>query len=90
MEPDRYVRRFDSKAERLVNPQGPAHVWGGQPVQQTGFILPYGHRGGYRQTFGSCGCGLGDDTDGKFSLSLIVLLGLGGLLAYTLLQAPKK
>jgi len=90
MGPDRYVRRFDNRMERLVNPQEPARVWGGKPVTHTGYILPYG-RGGYRHGFSGCGsCGLGAEGEqGVPFLAWVLLLGLGGTLVYTLLQATR-
>lgn len=88
----RYVRAFDSRAERLVNPQEPARIWGGKPVTQTGMILPSGH-GGYRSGYGGCGsCGsLGDEGEqGLPFMAWVLLLGGGAALAYTLLQSVKS
>jgi hypothetical protein len=91
MGPDRNVRRFENRTERLVNPQEPARVWGGKPVTHTGYILPYG-RGGYRHGFDGCGsCGMGAEPDqGLPFTALVLLLGMGGVLVYTLLQAPRS
>lgn len=90
MRPDRYVRRFDNRTERLVNPQEPARMWGGKPVTHTGFILPYG-RGGYRHSFSKyVASPMGDDVEqGMPFMAWVLLLGLGGALAYTLLQVPR-
>jgi hypothetical protein len=66
-------------------------MWGGKPVAHTGYILPYG-RGGYRQGFGGCGvCGGlgGEGEQGAPFTAWVLLLGMGGALAYALLQAPK-
>lgn len=83
-----YVRSFDSVAERMAAPQESARTRLGQPVTQTGMILPYG-RGGYRHSFGGCGCagsmGAVGDT-GMSSTMLVILLGGGALLAYTLFK----
>ena len=88
----RYTQAFDNRAERLVNPQGPAHVWGGKAVTHTGYILPYG-KGGYRHSFGGCGGGCGglgaEVEQGMPFMGWVLLLGLGGALAYSLLQAPR-
>ena len=86
----RYVRAFDNRAERLINPQKPVRVWNGKPVTQTGPILPYG-RGGYRQGFGCSSCGsLGAEGDqGLPFIAWVLLLGGGAVLAYTLLQSVR-
>ena len=86
MNSGRYTRSFDNRVERLADPQGPARTWLGKPEVQTGFILPYG-KGGYRHSFSGCGCGMGAVGDaGLSSTMLVILLGGGALLAYTLLK----
>lgn len=85
MNSGRYTRSFDTRTERLAAPQGPLRTWLGKPEVQTGFILPYG-KGGYRHSFGGCGCGMGSLDTGMSSTALVILLGGGALLAYTLLK----
>lgn len=86
----RYVRRFDTRAERLVRPQGPVRMWGGQPVTHTGMILPSG-RGGYRHSFNGCGCMGADSPDqGMPFMAWVILLGGGAVLAYTLFHSVKS
>jgi len=87
----RYLRAFDSRAERLVDPQEPARIWGGKARTQTGMILPYGS-GGYRHSFSDCGCGLGaaGSADSLPFMAWVILLGGGAVLAYTLLQSVKS
>ena len=109
MDPNRYVRHFDNRMERLAAPQEPARIRLGKPVTHTGMILPYG-RGGYRHSFmapvtpeqilsggmGDCGCaggcgGLGaEGKQGLPFMAMVILLGGGAVLAYTLLQAVKS
>jgi hypothetical protein len=90
----RYVRAFDSRAERLVAPQEPARVWGGKPRTQTGMILPYG-RGAYRHDFGAEPCGECDGLaavegeQGMPFMAWVLILGCGGALLYTLLHAAR-
>lgn len=83
---DASVRSFENRLERLAAPQPPVRTWLGVPATQTGFILPRA-RGGYRHGFGGCGCGMGAVGDtGMSSTALMILLGGGLLLAYTLLK----
>jgi hypothetical protein len=92
IDPTSSVRRFDNRAERLANPQGPAQTWGGKAVTNTGFIAPYG-RGADRHGFDGCGvcAGLGAESQdqGLPFMGWLLLLGMGATLAYTLLQ-PRK
>lgn len=81
MSTGRYVKSFDSRAERLVDPQEPARIWMGKPVTNTGFILPHG-RGGYRHGFsGGCGCaGMGEDsTAGSIFGNILAVAALAGV-----------
>lgn len=90
--PSQYVRSFDNRLERLVDPQPPARLWLGQSLPaKTGFIAPYG-KGAYRHSFSGCGCGMGGDDQGMPAMAWLLLIGGGLALGYTLLYAvgPQK